>query len=100
MGAGGPISPSIAHQVLARLLLDAERAPRWQPPAEPTPLSSREQEVLTYTSKGFTAQEIARLMDLSPFTVRSFVRRIYRKLEVRSKAEAIYEARTRGLLPD
>jgi DNA-binding NarL/FixJ family response regulator len=39
-------------------------------------------------------------MRLSPFTVRSFVRRIYGKLKVTSKAEAIYEARNQGLLAD
>ena len=70
-------------------------------PAEPsTLLSAREKEVLDYITRGFTAQEIARLMELSPFTVRTFVRRIYSKLKVTSKTEAIYEARTLGLLPD
>jgi len=39
-------------------------------------------------------------MALSHFTVRTFVRRIYSKLKVTSKAEAIYEARTQGLLAD
>jgi DNA-binding NarL/FixJ family response regulator len=63
-------------------------------------LSSRETEVLDFITKGFTMNEIAELMQLSHFTVRSFVRRIYGKLKVTSKAEAIYEARTRGLLSD
>ncbi|MEC4590357.1 MULTISPECIES: response regulator transcription factor [Nitrospirillum] len=35
---------------------------------------------------------------LSHFTVRTFTRRIYSKLEVTSKAEAVYEARMLGLL--
>lgn len=63
-------------------------------------LSAREREVLGYLEKGFTANEIARLMRLSPFTVRSFVRRIYEKLNVSSKAEALYEARQQRLLAD
>jgi ATP/maltotriose-dependent transcriptional regulator MalT len=39
-------------------------------------------------------------MDVSKHTVQTFVRRIYSKLEVSSRAEAIYEARHRGLLDD
>jgi DNA-binding NarL/FixJ family response regulator len=105
-GGGSPISPLIARQMLARLRPAAVPAPDPVPvpdqasAASPTPLSAREQQVLAYISKGFTAQEIAQLMVLSHFTVRSFVRRLYGKLKVTSKAEAIYEARTLGWLPD
>ncbi len=99
---GSPISPIIARQVLARF--------RHAPPAEteasagalaaeaPAALSQREKQVLDYITKGFTVHEIAGLMELSHFTVRTFVRRIYSKLKVSSKAEAIFEARTQGLL--
>ncbi|MES2126979.1 MAG: response regulator transcription factor [Pseudomonadota bacterium] len=94
---GSPISPIIARQVLARL---RPHAGAQEPAAGASPLSLREQEVLTFISKGFTAPEIAGLLAVSQFTVRSFVRRIYDKLKVRSKAEAIYEARSLGWLPD
>lgn len=91
---GSPISPIIARQILGRF--------RTSPPAPAEDnsalLSSREREVLDFISKGFTTQEIAKLMQLSHFTVRTFVRRIYSKLKVTSKAEALYEARTQGLL--
>lgn len=98
---GSPISPIIARQILARFRQpEADPQPVAQPSPAPELLSPREREVLDLITKGFTAQEIARLMQLSPFTVRSFVRRIYNKLQVSSKAEAIYEARTLGLLPD
>jgi len=63
-------------------------------------LSAREEEVLHFITRGFTTKEIARLMQLSDFTVRTFVRRMYGKLKVTSKAEAIYEARKLGLLID
>lgn len=90
---GSPISPVIARQILLRLQQgDSASAPRG-----PSPLSPREAEVLDLIVKGFTTQEIAKLMALSHFTVRSFVRRIYSKLKVTSKAEAIYEARALGL---
>lgn len=97
---GSPISPIIARQVLARFRRSTA-AGAGTTPADidaSSLLSAREKEVLDYITKGFTAVEIARLMELSPFTVRTFVRRIYSKLKVTSKAEAIYEARHQGIL--
>jgi DNA-binding NarL/FixJ family response regulator len=109
---GSPISPIIARQVLARFrhtptppaagdAVHSNSHSHAHPHAEedaPALLSQREKEVLDYITKGFTVLEIAGLMQLSHFTVRTFVRRIYSKLKVTSKAEAIYEARTQGLL--
>jgi DNA-binding NarL/FixJ family response regulator len=99
---GSPISPIIARQVLARFRQAAPAGTGGAklPADPPSPLSTREKEVLDFITKGFTAVEIAKLMDLSHFTVRTFVRRIYSKLNVTSKAEAIYEAKTLGLLHD
>jgi DNA-binding NarL/FixJ family response regulator len=97
---GSPISPIIARQILNRFMRAAPTATPEPRPELKSPLSAREQEVLTYITKGFTTQEIAKLMGLSPFTVRSFVRRVYDKLKVSSKAEAIFEARNLGLLDD
>jgi DNA-binding NarL/FixJ family response regulator len=96
---GSPISPIIARQILARFQ-QGSLANRQQAVTAPSPLSARESEVLDFITKDFTTQEIAKLMALSHSTVRSFVRRIYSKLKVSSKAEAIYEARTLGLLRD
>ncbi|RUL70455.1 LuxR C-terminal-related transcriptional regulator [Dyella choica] len=99
---GSPISPIIARQVLTRFrqirTVPADKSMAADESVQL--LSEREKEVLELITKGFTANEIARLMELSPFTVRSFVRRIYTKLKVTSKAEAIYEARNLGLLSD
>ena len=96
---GSPISPLIARQILMRFrkqnptvsqpLMQAMKGPM---------LSAREQEVLELITKGFTAAEIAELISVSTHTVLTFVRRIYKKLQVNSKAEAIYEARLQGLL--
>ena len=100
-GGGSPISPLIARQILTRFRQASVPAPA----ARPAPtgdvqvqLSSREKEVLELITKGFTAEEIARLMQVSVHTVQTYVRRIYIKLKVSSKAEAIYEARNQGLL--
>ena len=61
-------------------------------------MSAREQQVLEYITKGYTSDEIAGLITVSRHTVLTYVRRIYAKLEVNSKTEAIYEARHQGLL--
>jgi DNA-binding NarL/FixJ family response regulator len=100
---GSPISPLIARQVLMRFM-PKKAEPLQVPPMDrkdaQISLSAREREVLEFITKGFTADEISKLMDISRHTVQTFVRRIYGKLEVRSRAEAIYEARYRGLLDD
>lgn len=98
---GSPISPIIARQVLAHFRQGfSSKADTHQSAGPSSPLSAREREVLNFITKGFTMLEIAKLMDLSHFTVRTFVRRIYAKLKVTSKVEAIYEAKTLGLLDD
>ena len=66
-------------------------------PAQPL-LSPREKQALELITKGFSYDEIAELMGVTRNTVMTFVRRIYQKLEVSSKAEAIFEARSHGLL--
>lgn len=55
-------------------------------------LTPRERQVLELMSRGLSRKESARAMDLSPFTVAEYVQSIYRKLQVRSRGEAVYEA--------
>ena len=96
---GSPISPLIARQILLRFRRQQPPVPPQQQHEAARPLlSAREQEVLELITKGFTADEIAELISVSRHTVLTFVRRIYKKLQVSSKAEAIYEARNQGLL--
>jgi DNA-binding NarL/FixJ family response regulator len=102
---GSPISPLIARQILMRFVTLQNDKPslkieRVNKTAQQVNLSARERQALEYITKGFTSEEIAKLMDVSRHTVQTFVRRIYGKLEVSSRAEAIYEARYRGLLDD
>jgi len=101
---GSPISPLIARQILMRFVSPSRPASSNSRPApldfeKPrASLSVREQQVLEFITKGFTSDEIAQLLAVSRHTVQTFVRRIYSKLEVNSKTEAIYEARSQGLL--
>lgn len=92
---GSPISPVIARQLLVRLA----PGPVAPPDAEAL-LSPQERQVLTYSAKGFSFEEIARMLGVSRHTVMTYVKRSYRKLQVHSKTEAIYEARKLGLVRD
>ncbi|MBD9356570.1 response regulator transcription factor [Methylomonas albis] len=92
---GSPISPTIARQLLIkRFQLNNDG------PLEEQCLSAQERTVLELSSKGYSYEEIAELMQLSSNTVGTYVKRIYLKLQVHSKSEAIYEARKLGLLRD
>ena len=61
-------------------------------------LTPREMEVLQLVAKGFTLVEVARFLKLSPHTTRAHAKAIYRKLEVSSRGEAVFEASTLGLI--
>jgi DNA-binding NarL/FixJ family response regulator len=52
-------------------------------------LSGREQEVLDFLSQGFLYKEIAEKMGISYETVHTYIRRIYEKLQVRTRTEAV-----------
>lgn len=90
---GSPITPIIARQLL-QLLQPGKAAER---PLD-EPLSPREAEVLNLLARGFSYAEIAGLMTLSAQTIGTYVKRVYRKLEVNSRAEAVFEAASRGIM--
>lgn len=93
---GSPISPSIARRVLARMRPPTAKSPE-QPPPDPV-LTSREIELLKLTAKGLSFEKISELLEISPHTVVAHVKKIYRKLAVHSRGEAVYEATQMGLL--
>ena len=89
-----PLSPSIARRVISHF----KRATK--PNAQPLPrvkLTDREGDVLLRVAKGFTLPEIARQLGLSRYTIADYVKQIYRKLSISSRAEAALEAQRLGL---
>jgi LuxR family transcriptional regulator, maltose regulon positive regulatory protein len=76
-----------------------ERTQRATDGAERTvePLSRRERLVLAQAERGATVASIAAAMYISPNTVKTHLRRVYRKLGVTTRDEAIRRARTLGL---
>ena len=89
-----PLSPSIARRVMAHFSAKAK------PQANSIPnvsLTDRESEVLLRVAKGYTLPEIGVQLGLSRHTIADYVKQIYRKLNVSSRAEAALEAQRMGL---
>jgi DNA-binding NarL/FixJ family response regulator len=61
-------------------------------------LSDRERDVLSGIASGATNREIGLELHLSPHTVKEHTSAVYRKLEVRNRAEAVQRAQRLGLL--
>ncbi len=87
-----PISPSVAKHLLHAFQRDTAL------PADGTALTPREQDVLHMLSRGLSYAEAASALSLSIHTFRDHIKAIYRKLDVNSKTEAIFEARQSGLI--
>jgi DNA-binding NarL/FixJ family response regulator len=126
MRAGAsPISPMIARRLLTRFQRStstttdptgptaalarhhsrAEREPQANEPFALTTsalaadlLTPREHEVLALIARGYSYAEVARLQNVTVHTVQSHIKRLYHKLAVSSKTEAVFEATRLGLL--
>jgi DNA-binding NarL/FixJ family response regulator len=91
-----PLSPSIARRVMA--YFTAKAKPQAQAHLMPSVnLTDRESEVLLRVAKGYTLPEIGVQLGLSRHTIADYVKQIYRKLNVSSRAEAALEAQRLGL---
>jgi two-component system, NarL family, nitrate/nitrite response regulator NarL len=110
-----PLSPAIARRLLTHFRhgvpgdapdsglstsgsFSTSRPIPIEKPLDHERLTPRENEVLTYLSKGFTIKEIANLMGIKWFTVNDHIKSIYKKLNVSSRAEAAVLASKQGLV--
>ncbi len=110
---GSPVSPVVARHVLERFRFAGLRAK--SAPANPgvavapshalpgkkeeeNPLSARETQILQFLAKGFSFNEIGDLLEISPYTVATHIKKIYKKLAVNSRGQAVYEAQQMGIL--
>jgi DNA-binding NarL/FixJ family response regulator len=80
---GSPMTTHIARKVVQSF----QKPTASQQPTEP--LSAREQEVLDCLSQGLLYKEIAEKLSISYETVHTYIRRIYEKLQVRTRTEAV-----------
>lgn len=96
VNGGASITPSLARRMLQKL--------EHQPEVVPLPagahrekLSEREKGVLKMVSAGYTSGEIGTRLTISCQTVNTHIKNIYRKLQVRTRAQAVSYAVHRGL---
>lgn len=100
LAAGGsPVSPEVAKSVLRALrTYTTHTIEKTTAPIQPNPLSERETEILQLLAKGMSFNEIGDILTISPHTVTAHIKKIYRKLQVHSRGEAVYEAAQMGLI--
>jgi DNA-binding NarL/FixJ family response regulator len=80
---GAPMTSNIVRKVVQAFKQPAPAA------SESLNLSPREQEVLDYLAKGYLYKEIAEQLVISYGTVHTYIERIFKKLHVRSRAQAV-----------
>jgi DNA-binding NarL/FixJ family response regulator len=85
---GSPMAPRIARQVV-KAFQDDEKAPKPKTAGEMDQLTERERELLSLMANGKHYKEVADALNISTDTVRSHIRRIYKKLHVHSRTEAV-----------
>lgn len=95
---GAPLSPMIARYLLKRFA--PQRAARVSPPAKADQLienlTAREAEILQFIAQGKSVAETATAFNLSSHTVTTHVKRIYGKLAVNNRVQAVNRARETG----
>ncbi|GAO70558.1 MULTISPECIES: response regulator [Comamonas] len=95
VNGGASITPSLARRLLQRY--DKRPATGAVPGAGMSDrLSSRECEVLRMVASGNTSAEIGVQLEISTMTVNTHIKNIYRKLQVRTRAQAVRFAYLRG----
>jgi DNA-binding NarL/FixJ family response regulator len=82
---GSPMTSNIARKVVQSF----QQHPPPPVPAEALELSPREHEVLGLLARGYLYKEIAESLNLALPTVNTYIRRIYEKLHVRSRSQAV-----------
>jgi DNA-binding NarL/FixJ family response regulator len=82
---GSPMSSQIARKVVQNFY----RTESQDASGETIELSPREREVLELLARGYLYKEIAEMLKISVQTVNTYIRRIYEKLHVRSRAQAV-----------
>ena len=78
----------------------ARSAPGLDWPGRGEGLSDRESEILALITQGMSNADVARLTYLSPNTVKSYIRTIYRKIDVGSRTQAVLWGVDHGFTPD
>ncbi|NOX26011.1 MAG: response regulator transcription factor, partial [Deltaproteobacteria bacterium] len=87
---GAPMSPKIARAIISEL--------QEVKISEEYILSAREKEILSGLELGNTYKELAALLNISPHTIHSHIKKIYEKLHAKSRREALTKAKRKGII--
>jgi DNA-binding NarL/FixJ family response regulator len=90
-----PMSPAVSRRILSCF---RSNAGYFSPDGPPVMLTPREADVLGLIGRGLRNAEVGETLGISAQTVAGYVKTIYRKLGVASRAEAAVEAMRRGLV--
>jgi DNA-binding NarL/FixJ family response regulator len=93
MAGGSPLTSRVARTVLDLLRAAPPRTPRAN-----VELSRREQDVLTHLIAGKSYKQVAAELGIGIDTVRTYIRSLYKKLQVHNVAEAVSRALRDGLV--
>jgi DNA-binding NarL/FixJ family response regulator len=96
VNGGASITPNLARRLLGKLEHSREKACGISSEQQGR-LSGREKEILTMVASGFTSAQIGPRLLISCQTVNTHIKNIYRKLQVRSRAQAVALAARQGL---
>ncbi|MBY8965629.1 MULTISPECIES: response regulator transcription factor [Pseudomonadota] len=91
-----PISGRVARYLVSRI--QAAPTPPADRRSDVQKLTRRESDVLELLAKGFSYEEVGMALGMQTSTVGTHVKRIYRKLAVCSRGEAVFEALSLGLI--
>ena len=97
VNGGASITPNLARLLLHKLDHSHETAHHGAGDSK-NKLSDREKDVMKMVASGYTSSEIGLRLNISCQTVNTHIKNIYRKLQVRSRAQAVSFATHRGLL--
>ena len=102
VNGGASVTPNLARRLLRRIERDSaphrKAIPGARTQATLDTLSTREREILRLVAIGHTSGEIGTRLGISAQTVNSHIKNVYRKLHVRTRAQAVTLASTYGIL--
>lgn len=94
MDGAPPLSSSFARRIIKYFSAKPSPAEFLKPVA----LTQREEQVLFHIAKGMTRYETGQILGIRSGTVAGYIKRVYQKLDISSRAETALEAQRMGLI--
>jgi DNA-binding NarL/FixJ family response regulator len=98
VNGGASITPSLARRLIKKMEQSEPAKPAADPQHDISSLSERERDVLKLVASGYISGEISEMLSISVQTVNTHIKNVHRKLNVRTRAQAVSLAASSGLL--